>query len=381
VKFVHIKQEKTKLTWSYLSLLLFFVPIYVVKAFGLGTSNRIALIVTVFSVISSLFVLWNFQIRKSELYVWILLIMLALIITFTSGKYGIFLSIYSMFILRNFQFEKIWKVLFFIGVLSVTILVFFNIGNSSLQIRFVDGEWTSITKRSNFIYVSFFAVFNYYLLWQGDKFKNKELIPFGIIGVALFLFSFSRSGAICFFVEVILIIVFKFRFLKKKIVKNIIILLPLIVFSATYIANYFYGKIPILAYLNSLLQNRLRHGKFFLDTYPLTLFGQKIITSSDVANYQILDNTCLNLVTNYGLIITILWLYINIFSLSYLYKKQRYNEIAMLIAYLLYSVTESFVIISFINPSFFIYTEYIREKTKSKKENALMESINNTTSS
>lgn len=347
-------------------MFLFFLPMVFIKALGMGSSDIIAIVMTCICLLFSLLSFNRIKLTKKEKSFWIPMIILGFILILTSGKYFILLSIYSLFLLSKMNSDKIRKVLLYVCAVAVIILIVVNISSSSVEARFINGAWTYVTKRSNTIFVSFFMLFNLYIMQR--KPKKLTMILFVVAGFLLFKFTYSRSGFVCILLECLLLFAYSFKpFQKSRTIKAIVILSPILIYAICFLANYLLGTVPILDKINMLLQNRLTHGKRFLSLYPLTLFGQHVVTSSTADSYMILDNTYLNLYTNYGLVLSILWVALNIGTLSYLYKKENYIGIIVVVSYLFYGITESFVLVSFINAGFFYFGEYLASKIARKE--------------
>ena len=209
-------------------------------------------------------------------------------------------------------------------------------------------------------------LFNLYIM--KEKTRKIVILLFIMAGIALFKFTYSRSGFVCLMVEVLLLFLYKIRLIhNSKVIRRVVCFSPFIIFIGVVLINYLYSSIPFLQQVDLLLQHRLYLGNKILSMYPLTFFGQNVIISTAADNYIAMDNTYLNLFINYGILITLCWLVLNVFTFKYLYKTKNYTGIVVLLGYTVYGLTESFVLVSFLNPAFFYYGRYLTEQFSNKK--------------
>ena len=359
--------SRWKITIKYLGVLLLFIPMVFIKSIGMGSSDIAAVWVTLVALLGSLLALNHMHLCRTEKYVWLLLLTLGLIIMLTTGKYIVFLSIYSLFAINKLNLQKLIKVISIVCFVAFLIVILTNWNNFSYETRLINGEWTGIIKRSNGIYVSFFMLFNLFLL-NNKKKHVFEYVIYAIVGVATYMYTTSRTGIVCFLFEFFLLFLFSRKgFQKSKIVKFFVCYSPIIIFAVIVGVTVFYSYIPGIDYVNLLLQHRLVQCSKIVSLYPITLLGQHVTISTVIETYLVMDNTYINLLVNYGLILSLLWILINIKTLKYLYKTSNYYGLVVVMAYSLYGITESFVIVSFLNASFLLYSEYLTNKFQDRK--------------
>lgn len=359
-----MERKRRIFTFEDFAVFLFFIPVFVIKILGLGASSRIALAVTAFSMLVSIIILLKKNVRRNEILLWLGVLLLGALSIFTSGKFSVFLSIYALFIMVNIQREKLIHVTFTIGLLGMIYLLLEGLQNNTVETRFVNGVWQYITKRSNMIYVVYFALVNLFML-KNKSLKFREIIIIEILGFFLYLYTGTRTGFYCLIAEGAALMALKYKAVQdSKVIKCLTILSPIIFTIINYWINYMYGSIPIFNIINSMLQNRLHYGKFFLDMYGLSIWGQRVETSFVEETYQVLDNAYLNLMIEYGLVILALWIWLNMCTFRYLFKQKRYTEIVVILGYLLYGFTESFIVVCFLNMSFFVYSDFLNRHYK-----------------
>ncbi len=346
---------------STIGFLLYFLPLFSLKMLGLDVTGNAGRIITVIAVAISIFIMHKITCGRKRMTIWMLLLMIGIITVIMSGKYSIFFSIFTLFLLdqvKQDQLKYIYKDLLIVGTILLLIALVQSINTGDIQSRFINGTYTLITKRPNYIYVDFFALANIYLLSKKKVKTLRFCILYLFIGNALYIYTGSRSGFLCVVIEIMLLILFeKTKILQKNFVRTIIPHVTIILFIVNFLFNWGYGKISFLTQLNLMLQNRLRYGKLFLTLYRPKLFGQRIAESYAVENYQVLDNTYLSMLLIYGLVISVVWIGLNYYCASSLTNRLKSKELAILFSYLLYGFTESFVVVSFISMIFFVYSE------------------------
>lgn len=341
---------------------LVFVPIFCVKALGLGASSKAALFITVVSIVFSILVFLEKHITGKESYIWGCILLLGFVNIFISGKFSVFFSIYTLFLMKNIDSKKLRNALFIVGSLIFFYLIVENYSSGSTEARYISGTWQHIVKRNNIIYVVYFALANLLILKKKECFKLFAIILMEVAGFLLFLYTGTRTGFYCLLLEGIILVFFKCRIIQRsKTIIHITTITPIVFTLISYWMNCMYGSIPVLYSVNSMLQNRLYYGKQYLDMYGISLWGQRIAVSYVEETYQVLDNTYLSLMINYGIILLLLWLWLNVMTLKYLLQEKRYAEVAIIIGYFFYGFTESFVIVCFLNMSFFIYNDFLSQ--------------------
>ena len=115
----------------------------------------------------------------------------------------------------------------------------------------------------------------------------------------------------------------------------------------------------MLYVVNSMLQGRLELGRRYLNTYSIKLFGQHIFEDFSPDNFWCLDCAYLDMLLCYGAIFSLIWIVLTKNVLNWLYRENRYIEVATVVAYSVYGISETFLPNGFLNVSIFLYAEYI----------------------
>ena len=237
--------------------------------------------------------------------------------------------------------------------------------------RYIGGEWTTIFKRSNILYISYVAVVCYWLFLKKNL-KIIELAALALLSYVMYKYSGSRTGLLTISILIILLFLFKFKIIQRnRILRILCIIAPAIGMLISYITAAYYGRTNIIYTLDNMMQGRLRQGSIFLNNYNLRLLGQRIFESTADDNYQVLDCAYLDMLICYGVIFAVGWIIYSCAVVKYLYDRERYTEVAVMIMYAVYGISETFLPNGFLNTSMFLYAEYFYYFTegtiKSKK--------------
>lgn len=352
-----------------LFFLAYFLPIFFLKTINKVADDFLLIVITLFclAVFTILFVIK--RLNKGMFCLFALLVLYASLLMLTCGKQGAFLSVVTVIALKDVSsYKKIYKICFWVGFVALLIFMYRE-RTSYTTIRYMNGAWIEMTKRTNILYISFIAVVALFML-QKSKINWINICIITILGYAMYLYTGSRTGLLSFTVLLFVFILTKVKTIcKLKIFKWGCIFSPAVCILIAIFSNYFYGKIPILNVLDAYMQGRLIQGKKYFDTYSLKLFGQRIFESTDTSNYWILDCAYLDMLICYGVLFAFLWTISSIAVIRWLYLKERYTEVAIMVMYAVYGISETFLPNCFLNVSIFLYAEWIYSKFQTEEKN------------
>lgn len=350
-----------KISYREFRFLIFFIPIFVLKLMNITADNKILVIVSASCFLSEMFGLVVEKMPKIQLSLFFITFLYTALLVITSGKQGAFFSIVIILGLYGINpYKHVYKYCWWIGVVFVIISCYIE-RTGSYGMRYINGTWTSMYKRSNILYISFFAVLCLYLYLQKEcKVRANKLVGIWLLGYAMYRYTGSRTGFLVLNILVILLIAFKNKLFQKTcIVKIACVNSPIIAFILSYFMAFYYGKIQILSIVNSTLQGRLELGQRYLNRYSLKLFGQHIYENFSADDFWCLDCAYLDMLICYGIIFAIIWVLLTRNVLKWLYEEKRYIEVATIVAYSVYGISETFLSNGFLNVSIFLYAEYI----------------------
>lgn len=345
------------LSKSELHFLIFFLPLFFAKLIDLTATDAELVAIAAFSFAFFIIKVLHENFSRKELITWVFLGAFATLLMFVCGKEGFLFSIIMMISIRNVDLTKIYKICFFFGIFGVLLSMY--IAREGMYVPRYNGTWQSVYKRSNILYISYMAIVSLFCLCKKNKFKFIHGILILIISVGMYKYSGSRTGIIVTLLLLIFILALSSKPIRKsKIVKWVCSIFPIICCGINYFICCEYRKFDFLYILDRLMQGRLDMGKHFLDIYNVKLFGQKIFESTNANNYMVLDAAYLDMLLCYGLLFLILWLITTCIVIQYLYKQDRYVEIAVIMMYSVYGISETFLPNCFLNVSIFLYGEF-----------------------
>lgn len=349
-----------KLQYREFRFLLFFLPIYFLKLINITASNKLLIIVSFVCFLMVLFGFINERISKKVITIYMIFILYTTILVFTCNKQGAFFSLIMIVALYKINVKNIYKYCFLIGIFGVLVSSYLE-RNGAIGIRYIGGVWTEIFKRSNILYISFVTVVCFYLYMKKvQKVKISELIIIYAFSYGMYKYSGSRTGFLSIIILLILLFLFRYEFICKNVfIKLCCILSPLIGMIISLVTAYSYGQIPVMFVLDNMMQGRLAQGNAYLKKYSFKFFGQKIFESMDSNNFCNLDCAYLDMLICYGIIFGALWIWLSCKVIKYLYERKRYIEVATIVMYSVYGISETFLSNGFLNVSIFLYAEYV----------------------
>lgn len=265
------------------------------------------------------------------------------------------------------SFKRIYLICFIVGIIGTMFSMYIERNGTYCQ-RYIYGVWTEMYKRSNILFISFFTCIALYIL-QKRKVTKIGTVVISILGYLFFRYTGSRTGLIIVSVLVILLLLFSYgKIGRNKVVQCACVFSPIICLIISFVASNFYGICVFFNTLNSYMQGRLALGKKYLDAYSLKMFGQKIYESSDIANFWNLDCAYLYMMIGYGMMFSIFWIFVNILTINWLYTQGRYTEVALLVTYAVYGISETFLPNCFLNMSWFLFAEYFYHFYQQKRK-------------
>jgi hypothetical protein len=290
---------------------------------------------------------------------------MSILIYKSTDKAGGFLSIIALIGLKGVDLKKLLKLSFFIRIGAFLLLLFltsFDIIQNTSITQYRGGR--TITRyfmgfsHPNQFHLSFIIILLLIIFIYFEKLGIIPICIFAALNVLAYFTSYSRTSAFIGFLALGLLVWFKsdhFPKLKQIICIGII---PF-GFLISIIPPLLYDKITYIRTIDRLLQWRITFSKHYLDSYPLSLFGNNV--NSDPV---VLDSGYVELIINYGLIFTILYLASYMIIIYRYTKKKRYNELLFIVCLSLYGITEAFIPNLFINLSMLFIGEILFKSGK-----------------
>jgi hypothetical protein len=118
--------------------------------------------------------------------------------------------------------------------------------------------------------------------------------------------------------------------------------------------------------LDLMLQGRISQQYAYWNRYDITFWGQHIYEGTGTGEFWNLDNAYMDMIIQEGILFTFLWTISTMIVISYFYKRHRITEVAILVMYVVYGISETFLPNCFLNISLFLYGEVLYDKLDDK---------------
>lgn len=335
---------------------LFFAIIEFGDALNIGSSNPVFYALAQVGIVFLAIKLILTKYTLPELLTVVALSMLGILLYLNTGKAGGVLSILALIGMKGVDLKKLFTLSFSIRLTAFLLLIslssFGFIENSTItNLRGEDVivRYSMGFSHPNQFHLAFIILLLLILYLYYEYLGGLSLFILGILNLLTYTKSFSRTSTLVGFLAIALFLWFRNEYyprLKKFVCMGMIPLGLLI----SILPALLYDKIPHMWEIDRILQWRVTFSRHYLDTYPITLFGNNLQND----NY-ILDSGYVELLVNYGLIFTLLYLAaFTIIILRYT-RKNMFRELLFIICVSIYGITEAFIPNLFINlPMLFI---------------------------
>lgn len=340
--------------------LLFFTPLFFMKLLNVSGQNKVFI---VFSVMSFLFLAINIRNEKfstRQFHNLMVLLLFSALLSVTCGKIGIFFSALMVLAMKRVDMDKIYTSLLKIGLVTLAIACYLNLDGRETT-RYINGEWETMVKRDNILYVSYAAIVSLYLLVNRTSVSIKQIIGISIASYLMFLYSGSRTGLISIVILVFFLLILRINSLKeRKLIELGCILTPTFCMIFSLFTAWGYGRYGFLYMLDMMQQGRIGLNNYYFNHYDFTLFGQHIVETANqnAVMYLNLDCAYMDMLLGEGLIFSIFWCVASAAVIKYFYRRNRIVEVAIMMMYAVYGIAETFLPNCFLNMSLFLYGEY-----------------------
>lgn len=346
------------------AFLTYFLPLFAVKLINITAENIIlqAVAVVCFFTFLLYFGRRSYPNRLYQLYM--VLGLYSAMLVFTCGKQGVLFSVIAVILMRGIDFNRIvYKRCLQVGVIFLLLSCYLEKDTGNVVLRYMNGDWVEMFKRSNILFISFIAVMFLYLLHVREFLKWKIVLPLIGCSYLMSIYTGSRTGMVVVVLFFILAFVLQLDVVKNRyIAKKLCILSPLLCLAMVYIATVNYGSNDIITTFDMLTQGRIYQSSIFLNQYGISIFGQHIVENfgRDIAgDFACLDSAYMDMLICEGAIFAIFWIIVTMKVIRFMWERNRMVEVAMLVAYAVYGMTETFLINCFLNISMFFYAEYL----------------------
>lgn len=354
------------------TFLYYFLPLFATKLLNITADNIILQLVAVCCFLVFLTYFVRIRVPSNIFQIYIVLGLYSTMLVFTCGKQGALFSVLTVILMRGIDLSRIvYKKCLGVGVIFVLLSCYLEKEGGGVMLRYINGEWTEIVKRSNILFISYLAVMFLYILQKKDFLKWKVIIPFIICSYIMSIYTGSRTGMVIVVLFFLVAFALQFNLFRRTIVKYLCIATPLICLGLSYFVASNYGKYEYLDILDMMTQGRVAQGYMFLNRYGLSIIGQHIEENfgSDGGDFACLDSAYMDMLICEGVIFTIFWIVVSMKVIKYMWDQNRMIEVAILVTYAVYGMTETFLINCFLNISIFFYGEFLYAKYDKSLDN------------
>lgn len=349
------------------NFLLFFIPLFILKILDFSAESLVLKATSVILILITGISLFIRGFTRREVGVYIPILIFCLVITIFSGKAGIFTTAFFFALLKNIpSYKNIYKISLIVGVITLVILVS-TFGQVQTTSRYINGEWSDITKRNNIYFVGYTALVSLYLLLHSKNIKWKHIASLLVVDVIMYQLIGSRTGFIANIFLLLFIVIFKFKIvIRQKVVLWLCYSVPILCLAFSLYSTITYDTDIRMQTLDMYLQGRINLQNIYWNKYPLTILGQKIYEGTQGGWFMNLDNAYMDMVIHEGILFTIAWMYFTLKMIHYYYKNGRMVEVAVILMYATYGIGETFLPNCFLNISLFLYAKYLYNRVHNK---------------
>lgn len=283
---------------------------------------------------------FNTKYTIKESIIIIILVFLGIFSALTSKEATFILVIGSVIGMKNIAYRNVLKIVFAIKLGSSILLIttsLLNVIENRLVVHFRNGEavyrYALGYKHPNQFALTTFTLICIYFLLNGNKRKKYDIPICILIILCVYFITYSRTFFLLTMLMLCLILIDRYFGLFITLKK-----VAFFIFPVGLVISYYFPmnlNITLIKVIDSLMQYRFSISKIYLGRYDIKLFGQSLTITSPF------DSGYMNLLLRHGLIITLLFLIMNILLIQKLSDKSNSVEIIILISYALYGITEN----------------------------------------
>lgn len=255
-----------------------------------------------------------FKMNKTDILIFVILIILSFVTKFVSGTSTILNLVLLIIAFKGIDLDKLIKFDIKIKILFLLIVsILYFLGYTNVNLHYRNGivrHSMGLSNPNSFSSFIMSLVFEYTYL-NRKKIRIKNLIFILLSILIIDYFSSSRTQIFCILLFFVLILVNKIGIIGKKhkismfIIKNLFLILT--IFSFTIVNLYKNGN-ETIKYINTKTSGRISSTSNLIDQYQINLIGNKVelVTSLEAKmsnKKQIaLDNQYVYFILSYGLI-------------------------------------------------------------------------------
>ena len=334
---------------------LFYIYLYLnvfCKGIGLDNSSKLYLILIVLGAIAVALKIMKDSFTRKE-FIFISISLLVGIANFVlTLKPTLMLTCICLIGLKNIDINKMFKNILNIRVFTFILTIFLS--SIGIMNNVVSNVWKTdhlVTRyslgylHSNTLHLSLFLIVSLIIYIYFDKIKVKHYLLIMLVNIIIYRYSICRTGFIAIVMLLFLHFIVKNNQIIKKNISKVVLPLLLIVIFVSFFSGLMYNKIELVNKLNSIVTGRIAYSNYYLTNYSASLFGHNISNDTNA----IIDNGYILLYIQYGIVGSLYVLYIIYRIVKNIKINLDYKKAVLIIMFLLYVLTESFLPNIFMN--------------------------------
>lgn len=314
------------------------------KGFALNSRDSIYVALFAIGIILILLKMINESYTKREIFFLSSIMIIGLISFLIANNTTILFTSAAFFGMKNIDYKRTIKIVFMahlIAFLSMLLLTYLGIIENNFIIFYRNNQFA---KRYDFGYghpnsahMEFGMILLLFLYLHKERISIFRIILILFFNHILYTFTYSRTAYIIVIIALLVFIAIEYKGIRKTLM-HIFKISYLVLFVLTIVVSLLHSELEIISNLDLLLTGRLRFNKILLTGDNLSLFGRE-----KFSEFVVIDNGFISLLYNGG-ILSFLWFsYYYQKTINYLFMRSHYKEMALIICFLLFNMTESFL--------------------------------------
>lgn len=358
---MNFKENKREfVVLSFLALITFC------KGLGLSSNDKIYVIIFIIASICMLLKAITDKFTKKEFVIIFSLLGIGILNLIIGNQTVILFTAIILCCMKNVSIEKTIKVMFVARLIAYLLIIFLvgsGICENNYMLFYRDGEYIKryslIFSHPNLAHSSFaiIVILGIYIFYNKLNVINVLIVE--VLNYGLYLLTYSRTGFLICSIFLIFALLFKKFKIIQKIIKKIIKYYLIFLIFLSLLSGILYDKVDIFQKADKLLTGRIGYINELITKYDIPIIGNQKY-NEDV----LFDNGYISLLYEGGLLATIWFIYIYNKTTKLLIKENRNKEILLLIIFMTYSITESYLPNVIMNPTLLFFALYIFRKSK-----------------
>lgn len=339
---------------------LYIFLIALLKGFGLNSNNSLYVLGFALGCIVILTKMFYEKYSLKEFIPLVIIVVIGFLNFVLGGTTAVLFTAVTICGLKNVDLKRSIKISFWVRVIAfITMLILYALGiiDESPYLFFRDGVYIVRHRfgygHPNIAHFMLATIVLHGLYLYSCKMNLLHFLGVFLVNLLFYCFTYSRTGFFAIMISLLL-----FYLIKKPRLTNGIMNIGrytyVLIFLFTILTALNYGDNQLIDTLNDLLTGRIYYNNLLLTSFTPPLLG-----SSFYSEHAIIDNGVMVLLYEGGLLAFVWFSYYLIKLANKLYHEGQKEKLSMLICFLIYNLTESFLISVSVNISLLFIQEVI----------------------